>query len=162
MVRAAEAAVYNNQPAVALQRAFAFLCLNGDVAVYYAAPRLIAAEGVQYLSAELLFVRIAVIMVFGFLPCCLVLNKRALKRGNMVAAEHGRISSAPKVPKIVAPFLAFLAALRRKQALPRKAVGIIKIRLAGKRYGLADFKFHEAAVPVAGHAPMEKQIAVAL
>ena len=34
--------------------------------------------------------------------------------------------------------------------------------LAGKRYGLADFKFHEAAVPVAGHAPMEKQIAVAL
>ena len=159
LIGPAEAAVDHHEAAVRLAGVLPLLCAHGDVAVYDAAPGLVEPKGGKDAAAEILIVIIFIISVLGLLPCRLILDERALERGDVAAAEDGGVAPAPEEPEEIAAVLPFRGAFRRKIALPGDLVAVIE-KIAPAQAVAAEFKFHEAAVPVAGDAAMVKQVAV--
>lgn len=159
LVGAAESAVDDDEAAMRFAGIFALLCAHGDVPVHDAAPGLVEPERGEDAAAEVLVIVILVIGVLRLLPGRLILDERALKRGDVATAEDGGVAPAPEEPEKIAPVLALYGAFRREIALPGELVAVIE-KIAPAQAVAAEFKLEEAAVPVAGDAAVVKQVPV--
>ena len=111
------------------------------------------------IECKILIVAVFIVCVFRFFEGRFILEQCAFERCYVRSSEYRRVAAAPEKPHKVPPALTIRRAFGRIERLTRKALGVVEIFAAGKHFAVA-VKLHEAAVVIAGHTAVEKQVSV--